>query len=123
MTDVAMAVETSIKQVERHLNSIGSEATGAPFTRTLKIADGKLSFEAGFPVRAGKPGKSSGKFFAATIPGGIVAKTIHRGKGEDSEKGYEALHAWMKANSKHPAGAPWEVYVGPEETHIFYPIE
>ena len=114
------AIEKSLKQVESHLAKTGVAPQGGPFVRTLEIADGKISYEAGFPV---KGPKSDGKVTAVTLQGGVVVKTVHRGKPEESEKGYEALHAWMKKNGKRPAGAPWETYGAAGETQIFYPIQ
>ena len=51
-----------------------------------------------------------------------MATTVHVGDQATSESAYNALHAWMKANGKQPAGAPWEVYVADDKMEIFFPI-
>lgn len=59
---------------------------------------------------------------ATELPKAQVATTVHVGDQSSSEHAYNALHAWMKANGKQPAGAPWEVYVAEGKMEIYFPI-
>ena len=65
------------------------------------------------------------------LPGGTMAKTIHKGPYEQCTSTYEKLFAWIKQNGKTITGPIREVYlndpreVGMEEalTEIYAPIE
>lgn len=114
------AIGSKIDTVGRHLKKIALPPAGAPFTRTLRFADGVLEFESGFPLA--QPVKSHGDLLATELPSAKVVTTVHAGDQATSEKAYSALHAWMEANGKQPAGAPWEVYVADDRMEIFFPI-
>jgi len=65
------------------------------------------------------------------LPGGKMAKIVHKGPYEDCGPTYEKLFAWIEANGKKLAGPTREAYlndphqVSPEEilTDIYAPIE
>lgn len=65
------------------------------------------------------------------MPGGKMAKTVHKGPYEDCGPAYEKLFAWLKENGKRVVGLIREVYltdpreVPPEEylTEICAPID
>ena len=114
------AIGGNIGAVSGHLEKAGLQPTGAPFTRTFKFADGVLEFESGFPIA--KAATSQGNIVATELPKATVATTVHVGDQATSEKAYEALHAWMAANGKQPAGAPWEIYVADDRMEIHFPV-
>jgi len=114
------AIGGNIGAVGGHLEKAGLQPTGAPFTRTYQFADGVLEFESGFPLA--KPATSQGNIVATELPKATVATTVHVGDQATSEKAYEAIHAWMEANGKQPAGAPWEVYVADDRMEIYFPV-
>lgn len=66
-----------------------------------------------------------------TIPGGKMAKIVHKGPYEECETTYNELFSWIKENNKKITGPIREVYlndpgeVGPDETltEIYIPIE
>lgn len=66
-----------------------------------------------------------------TIPGGKMAKIVHKGPYEECEPTYNELFTWIKENNKKIIGPIREIYlndpreVGPEETltEIYIPIE
>lgn len=70
------------------------------------------------------------RFKCYELPGGKMAKIVHKGPYEASGLAYEELFAWMKENGKRQAGPIREAYlndpreVGPEETLtvIYAPI-
>lgn len=68
---------------------------------------------------------------AYELPGGTMAKIIHRGPYPECTKAYEKLFAWIEGNGKQISGPIREVYlndpaqVPPEEllTEIYAPID
>jgi effector-binding domain-containing protein len=114
------AIGGSIGAVGAYLEQAKLQPAGAPFTRTYSFENGVLEFESGFPVASTPKGK--GTVIATELPRATVATTVHIGSQETSENAYGAIHAWMKANAKQPAGAPWEVYVDETKMQIFFPI-
>jgi effector-binding domain-containing protein len=114
------AIGGTIGAVSGFLEKAGLQPAGAPFTRTFQFADGVLEFESGFPVAESV--KSQGNLVATELPKAKVAMTVHVGDQATSENAYNAIHAWMKANGKQPAGAPWEVYVADDRMEIYFPV-
>jgi AraC family transcriptional regulator len=65
------------------------------------------------------------------LPGGPMAKIVHKGPYERSAEAYKKLFAWIAENHKKVAGPTREVYlndpkkVSPEElmTEIYAPVE
>ncbi len=98
-------------------------ATGVPFGR-YRVTENGLDVEAGIPVSAAI--RPMGRVEASMLPGGHVARTVHRGAYEAVAKAYAAVEAWLVENSYEPADAPWESYLDdptvPEpRTEVFYP--
>ena len=114
------AIGGSIGAVSAFLTAAHVSPTGAPFTRTYSFENGVLEFESGFPIAA--PTKGNGKVIATELPKTQVATTLHVGTQATSEDAYKAIHTWMAANSKQPAGAPWEVYINDTTMQVFFPI-
>lgn len=49
------------------------------------------------------------------LPGGPVARTVHRGRYEDIGAAYEAIFRWIHQHGRHQAGPPREIYLtGPD---------
>jgi effector-binding domain-containing protein len=115
------AIGSNIHAVGAHLEKIQVKPAGAPFTRTYSFKDGILEFETGFPIvtRA----KTQGSIVATELPKTKVAKTTHVGDQSTSEHAYNAIHTWMNANGKKPAGAPWEVYTAKDRMEVYFPIQ
>jgi effector-binding domain-containing protein len=114
------AIGANIGAVSAFLEKAQLSPAGAPFTRTHSFENGVLEFEAGFPVA--RAAKTQGQLIATELPQTKAATTVHVGDQATSENAYAALHAWMKANGKKPAGAPWEVYVADDKMEIYFPI-
>jgi len=65
------------------------------------------------------------------LPGGKMAKTVHKGPYEDCGPTYEELFAWLRQNGKRIVGPMREIYLNdpnevPKEeilTEIYAPIE
>jgi AraC family transcriptional regulator len=92
-------------------------------------SEGSADVEVAVPVSAKVEG--SGDVECYELPGGTMAKTIHKGPYEECESTYEKLFAWIAQSGKTVAGPIREVYlndpnqVSPEEimTEIYAPIE
>ena len=91
--------------------------------------ESELELEIGMPVA--DPIEAAGRVMPMTIPGGLVAATVHAGRYEDVAPAYRALGAWIQEHGHENAGPPREVYiVGPEQvrepgafrTDIIWPI-
>lgn len=122
------AIGAALGMIGAYLDAQGSHPSGAPFTRTFGFQAGELDFESGFPVSSAVPGHD--EIMATELPKTTVATTIHVGSQETSEDAYKAIHAWMAANGKAEAGAPWEVYLSDPSTtpadqakmQIYFPV-
>jgi effector-binding domain-containing protein len=80
-----------------------------PLIHYTDMAAAEVGFEGGAvvaePVIAGdgiEPGE---------LPGGDVATAVHSGPYEELPSSHAALTAWIAAQGRQPAGAPWEEYV------------
>lgn len=89
----------------------------------------EVDLEAGMPVA--EPIEAAGRVVGTTIPGGLVAATVHCGRYEDVGAAYRALGEWVQEHGHETAGPPRETYlVGPEQvqdpgalrTEIAWPI-
>ena len=118
--DAGEVIGGNIAAVDAYLKAAHIHPAGAPFTRTYSFENGVLEFESGFRVAA--PAKGQGDVIATELPKSRVATTLHLGGGAESEAAYQAIHAWMAAHGKEPAGAPWEVYESDTKMQIFFPI-
>ncbi|MDT8358440.1 MAG: GyrI-like domain-containing protein [Methanomicrobiaceae archaeon] len=89
---------------------------------------GTADVEIAVPV-AGKP-EGEGEVRSYTLPGGRMARVVHKGPYEACEPTYNLLFAWIAEQKKTITGPMREVYlndpheVGPEEilTEIYAPI-
>ena len=97
----------------------------------IKKADseGSADVEVAWPVAARMDGTDEMKCYE--LPGGKMAKIIHKGSYQDCESTYEKLLAWLARNGKAVVGPLREVYPNdprevPQEeilTEIYAPIE
>ncbi len=96
---------------------------------SAEAAEAEVDLEIGMPVA--EPIEPAGRVIATTIPGGLVAATVHAGRYEDVAPAYRALGAWVQEHGHETGGPPREVYlVGPEQvqdagalrTEILWPI-
>lgn len=62
------------------------------------------------------------------LPGGKVAKVVHRGAYSDLGQAHDALFDWARKNGYQPHGGSWELYVGKESdgdepaTEVYLPL-
>lgn len=110
-------------------NGVG--LAGPPLTRYLEWGPGIWTIEAGMPVTTNVAETSDPDVRADTLPGGLVATTMHTGSYDRLTEAYAAVQQWIEAEGLAANGAPWESYVtDPAEypdptdwrTEIFWPV-
>ncbi len=116
--DLAKAFDTYLPLVGRRVGELGAEMAGAPFGRYHAFGPTHLDVEIGIPVAsppAGLPTLRSvpaGEVGTSELPGGLVARTIHRGSYDGLKDTYDALHEWIHAQPGVDDGdGPWESYI------------
>jgi effector-binding domain-containing protein len=83
-------------QVVYHADQVLDEETAAPI-------------EICFPVAA--PFDGSGEVYAAELPGGPAAVTVHRGPYAEIGPAYHTVSGWIQDHGHDLAGGPREVYL------------
>jgi len=91
-------------------------------------AEGTAIIDVAFPI--GAPIDESGEFKVYEMPGGKMARVVHKGPYDQCETAYNAVLAWIAENGKQIVGPVREVYpndpraVAPEAilTEIYVPI-
>ncbi len=128
--DIGATLSVILPEVMDYLTSENVMPTGPPFTRYHSFGADAMDLEGGMTVA--KPMAGTERIKPTTLPAGKVATTFHVGPYHELGNAYRALHEWLAAEKKEPAGAPWEVYLtdpGTEPdpskytTKIFWPIK
>ena len=92
-------------------------------------AEGNADVEVAIPIAT--PIEGSGDIKSYELPGGKMAKIIHKGPYQECTPTYEKLFEWIEKNGKKIIGPTREIYlndpneVPPEEilTEIYAPID
>ena len=89
-----------------------------PFARYHAFGPEYVDVEIGIPIAAPIDGVASlaslpaGEIGASGLPGGPVARTVHRGSYDGLKDAYDALHSWIHEQPGVDDGdGPWESYV------------
>jgi len=69
---------------------------------------GEVRVEVGVELR--RPCELTGRVVASTLPGGVVAMTVHQGPWSALGSAHEAVAAWCVTQGHTPAGSRWEIY-------------
>jgi effector-binding domain-containing protein len=99
----------AFEEVMTVLAGQGLHPTGPPLGRYVPVAGGRFQVEAGFPVA--RPVAASGPVHPAELPGGTVARCLHRGPYEGVAGAYTAATDWIEAHGLTVSGPPWESYL------------
>jgi len=127
-----------LPKVYEYAGSKGAKFTGSPVFLCHEItadnameADkkGTANIEVAAPIASNIP--ETDEITCYTLPGGKMAKTMHKGPYQDCGPTYKKLYKWLEQNNKKITGPTREVYlndpreVAPEEilTEIYAPIE
>ena len=121
----------------RYADSKGLKITGAPvflcheMTKEQAVkadSEGTADIEIAVPVSERREDEGDFRFYE--LPGGTMAKIVHKGPYDQCEPTYKRLFQWIHENGKKITGPLREVYandpreVKPEEieTEIYAPI-
>lgn len=108
-SEIAKMIGESLPLVFLHAQKTGAALAGPPFARYLDWGPG-MTMEAGMPVAS--PGTvAEGDVLADTLPGGLVATTMHEGPYDLLSDAHAAIQQWVEEQGLKPAGAPWESYL------------
>lgn len=126
---IASAIGERTRRIWQHLQRVGAQPVGPPYTRYHAMGEEEVDLEVGFPVP--EPLEGDGGIEAGRLPGGEVISTVHRGPYEGLSEAGAALDRWLEENDREARGPNWEVYrvtVGTAddpsqyETDVFKPI-
>ena len=81
-----------------------------PFARYLEIGP-EMTIEAGMTVTGAQVPAGGGDVLPDSLPGGLVATTLHQGPYDKLPEAFAAIQEWIDAQGFTPNGAPWELYV------------
>jgi effector-binding domain-containing protein len=116
--DLASAFDRYLPLVMERIIGEGSAIGGPPFGRYHRFGPDVVDVEIGFPVASAPSGLPSlaacgpGEVGVSELPGGVAARTVHRGSYDGLPGAYDALHAWIHEQPGYDDGAgPWESYV------------
>ena len=113
---LASAFDRGMPLVASRIVEAGGSIGGPPFGRYHRFGPDVVDVEIGFPV-ASSPDLpllrdvAAGEVGLSELPGGPVARTVHRGPYDGLSGTYDALHEWIHAQGRDEGPAPWESYV------------
>lgn len=113
--EIAATIAGELPKVFLHAQQRGFAIAGYPITRYLETSVGLVTLETGMRVAA-QDGRwtateGEGLVLAETLPGGLIAVTVHSGSYDQLQDAYAALEEWISANGFPSGGAPWEAYL------------
>jgi effector-binding domain-containing protein len=135
--NLAAAFDRFLPLVARRVAEAGGQVAGAPFGRYHRFGPDVVDVEIGVPVVAAPAGiaslgeVASGEVGVSSLPGGRVARTIHRGSYKGLPAAFDALHEWIRAQPgvDHGEGpwesyldSPWDVPMRDVRTQIVWPL-
>ncbi len=116
--DLASAFDRYMPLVMDRARAVGGDIAGAPYGRYHQFGPDVVDVEIGFPLASVPDGLSPladtapGEVGISELPGGPVARTVHRGAYDGLGQTYDALHEWIHAQAGYDDGAgPWESYM------------
>jgi effector-binding domain-containing protein len=98
-------------EIVEFLRTHHTTPTGHPFARYHQLPGGRFEVEAGFPVAAAVDSDAVNQM--SSLPGGMVAVTVHVGPYDKLGDSYAAVAEWLRLRGGTPAGDPWEIYHDP----------
>jgi effector-binding domain-containing protein len=116
--DLAAAFDRFMPLVAERVGAAGGSIAGPPFGRYHRFGPDVVDVEIGFPVATPPAGLqplascAEGDVGRSELPGGPVARTVHRGSYDGLSQTYDGLHLWIHAQPGYDDGeGPWESYV------------
>jgi effector-binding domain-containing protein len=116
--DLAAAFDRGMPLVAERIGAAGGSIAGPPYGRYHRFGPDVVDVEIGFPVGApladvpALADSPEGEVGLSELPGGPVARTIHRGPYDSLKAAYDGLHDWIHGQPGYDDGpGPWESYV------------
>jgi len=116
--DLAAVFDRYPAAIREAVEAAGGRIVGPPFGRYHRFGPDIVDVEVGHPVDAAPlsipavEDVAPGVIGRSELPGGLVARTIHRGPYSRLSATFDALHAWIHEQPDVDDGAgPWESYL------------
>jgi effector-binding domain-containing protein len=104
-----------------------ADPDGPGWRNVMLYRDDRPTVEVG--VLVGGTFAGAGRVEGSTLPGGEVARTVHRGSYAELDVAHRRVVAWCRASGRRRAGPRWEIYghwredPAEVETEIYYLLE
>jgi effector-binding domain-containing protein len=92
--------------------ALGGPGPGPRWANVMLYKDDAPNVEVGVLVAAAFPGE--GRVVVSQLPGGRVARTVHRGDYAGLAAAHDAVHRFAAASGLELAGPRWEIYGHPD---------
>jgi DNA-binding transcriptional MerR regulator len=115
---LGLFVQEAIGELARSVQEQGVRFAGPAYTayHSAESTEEELDLEVGLPTE--DPIEAVGRAAPGTLPGGLMATTLHCGPYEEIAAAYRALGEWLTEHGHETAGPPREIYlVSPERVH------
>jgi AraC family transcriptional regulator len=109
-SEISATIGEALPRIFLHAQRVAAAVAGPPYARYVEWGP-MITIEPGIPVAAPVEGSSEDGIIADTLPGGLVATTMHMGPYDKLAEAYAAIQQWIEANGFVAAAAPWEVYI------------
>lgn len=127
--DIPAVLGEGYGKIFHHLQSLGINPAGMPYTAYFNMDMHDLDIELGMPVS--EPFQGTDEIESGEMPAGPYAVTIYTGPYGELEPAYTALSEWMAVQGHVPVGVAYEFYLNdpgetpPEKlmTKIMFPIK
>lgn len=130
--EISRQLAILLPEVGKHLNAVGAQPAGAPFTRYHSEGGGEVEIEAGVPVQKPFPETGNGRVKNSELPGGKAVTCWHVGPYDKLPQAHAGLAAHLAAHELKQRGGVFEIYwtdpgMVPDpskwKTQLFAPIE
>jgi effector-binding domain-containing protein len=129
--EIGSFVPGAMMEIAGVVGDQGARFAGPPYTAYYNAdsSEAEIDLEVGMPVD--EPIEPAGRVLPATIPGGLIATTVHAGPYEAIGAAYRALGEWVQEHGHETAGPPREIYLndpgqvqdpGALRTEIVWPV-
>lgn len=119
--EIAATIAAELPKVFFHAQRYGVEIAGYPITRYVEMSMGFVTLETGMRVTGNDVQRTAahgeGDIVTETLPGGLIATTVHAGPYDQLQNAYAALEEWIAASGFRARGAPWEAYLNDPGDH------
>jgi effector-binding domain-containing protein len=130
MAELADFFDRSFSRLAPAIADQGVAIAGPAFALYHGSPAATADLEVGFATD--RPVRPDGDVRAGTLPGGTVARLVHRGGYDRLPESWGRLRAWIEARGLTPGHDTWEVYVtepSPDmdpadlRTELYWPLE